>query len=304
MVKHNLNSSKLVVALCLTIVLFTLSLFTKPQEVQPTAVETGEGITLQPPTFLKAAHAQDSTQVDFSFLIEEAGITAYTNLNQKLDLTIFEARFKNIRQQTDQFVYGIVTAPGYEKLTEFDETADVQVFLHSDGWIIAYLSRWQTAAEMFDWVNYEKQRLTGTLLENVVRQMALDMGVNDFNIGYYDFRYPEATQIMLVAERVDYEQQEDSFEITIPRELAVYESSWSHAGFTTSYYPATCKLNDQELVAARSLSGGKWVLLTGELVKAKFPPGATHKLVANAGSNHDSILSYCGIAIVYKEAAK
>lgn len=303
MMKRNLNSSKLVAALCLAVLLLILSLFTKPQEVQPAAGETGGGLALQPPAFLKAAHAQDSTQVDFSFLIQEAGVTAYTHLNQKLDLTILEARFKNIRQQTDQFMYGIVTAPGYEKLTEFDETADVQVFLHSDGWIIAYLSRWQTAAEMFDWVNYEKQRLTGTLLENVVRQMALDMGVNDFNVGYYDFRYPEATQIMLVAERVDWEQKEGSFEISIPRELAVYESSWSLAGFGTNLRPGTCKLNEQELGAVQS-SISKWGLFTDELVKAKFPPGTTHKLTVNAADNYQEALGYCGIAIVYKEVMK
>ncbi len=97
-------------------------------------------MALQPPAFLKSARAQDSAQVDFEFILEEAGVTAYTNLNQELDLTSLEARFKTIRQQTDEFIIGIVTAPGYEKLTEFDETADVQVFLHRDGWIVAYLS--------------------------------------------------------------------------------------------------------------------------------------------------------------------
>jgi hypothetical protein len=302
--KHTGYILKFALALCVAILLFALTLLAKSEKTQTAEVQSEEGMVLQSPAFLKSAHAAGLAQADFEFILDEAGITAYTNLNQELDLTILEARFRTIRQQTDEFILGIITAPGYEKLSEFDENVDVQVFLHRDGWIVAYLSRWQTAAEIFDWVNYEKQRLTGTLIENVVRQLALDIGVNDFNVGYYDFRYPEATQIMLVAERVDYEQPEGSFEITIPRELTTYETSWSHAGFDTAYVSATtCKLNDKLLGAAIS-SRDKWLILTDQIIKSQLLPGTTHRLFVGGTSSTLKTLSYCGLAIVYKEATK
>ena len=107
-------------------------------------------------------------------------------------------------------------------MPEFGESAEVQVFLHRDGWIIAYLTRYQNASALFDWVNYDKKRLKdSTLIENVVRMLALDSGVADSTISYYDFRSLEATTLMLAADHSDANKQTESFEINIPRQLTV-----------------------------------------------------------------------------------
>lgn len=194
-----------------------------------------------------------------------------------------------------------MTAPGYERLTEFDEDAEVQVFLHHDGWIVAYLTRHQTASALFDWVNYEEKRLTSTIIESVVELLALDSGVDDFKVDYYDFRYPDATNLMLVADHADADRPNESFEIIIPRQITVYESFWSSAqfGIRTYYnsrYPGECVLNDEKL-ASLDPGGERWRLWSGELTKAKLPPDTNHKLSVSA----DNRSSYCGIAIVYRE---
>lgn len=223
--KHIRYILKFVVALCVAIALLTLTMSAKP-EVQPAADQTDGGMALQLPAFLKSVYAQDSTQTDFNFLLDEAGVAAYTKLDQELDLENLKTSFKTIGRQTDQFISGIVVAPGYEKLPKFGENAEIQVFLHRDGWIVAYLTRYQTAAALFDWVNYDEKRLkNSTLLENVVRKLAEDTNVVDINVTYYDFRNPKATNLMLVSDHIEAINTRESFEINIPRELTVYEST-------------------------------------------------------------------------------
>ncbi len=179
--------------------------------------------------------------------------------------------------------------------------------MHHDGWIVAYLTKWQLASALFDWVNYEEKGLkNSTLLENVIRLLAEDLGISDFNVSYYDFRHPEATNLMLTADHANENIPEESFTINIPRQLTVYESSWSSAQFsvviasgTYNRSPGSCILNE-ELLASHNPGGERWGLWSGELTKAKFSPDTDHKLSVTGRGKR----SYCGIAIVYQEAAK
>ena len=107
MMKHTQTTLKVALALCVALLLFALTLLAKPEQVQPAAVETGGGITLQPPAFLKSALAQDSAQVDFGFLLEEAGVTAYTKLNQELDLTNLDRALKPLRNKPINSLAGL-----------------------------------------------------------------------------------------------------------------------------------------------------------------------------------------------------
>ena len=286
------------------IVLFFASVAGAPQQQGGSVAQTGPGLALQLPAFVESAHAAPLELSEFSLVVEEAGITAYTKLDQELDLGTLESRFKTIRQQTDQLISGIVVAPGYENLTELDETAEVQVFLHHDGWIIAYLTRWQPASALIDWVNYDEQRLTSTLIENVVRTLVLDVGAPGATISYYDFRYPEATNLVLAADRADAITQGDSFEITIPRNLTIYESSWAHAKYSASNNPSSCSIDDKEL---SSVNPGpeKWGFTVGESAQTNFSPDTVHRLALGMEwFNASSSRIYCGIAVVYQEAAQ
>jgi hypothetical protein len=302
--KYIPHTGKIIVACATAIALFGIAQLVATQSVQPAAEQIGGGMMLQPPAFLKSARAADDPeQVEFSLVVEEAGVTAYAKLDQEIDLGALESRFKTIRQQTDLFISGIVTAPGYEDLSELDEIAEVQVFLHHDGWIIAYLTRWQPASALVDWVNYDEQRLTSTLIENVVRTLALDVGVPGATIAYYDFRYPEATNLVLAADRADVSTGGDSFEITIPRKLTVYETSWAHAKFSGSYYASSCSLDGEELSAVNP-GAEIWGFTTGEFAQADFSPDTTHTLALSMNWYHSGANRiYCGIAVVYREAA-
>jgi hypothetical protein len=307
--KYTQTILRFAVALCLAIVLLGVTLWINPWQAPRPSAQSGQGMALRPPAFLKAAYAQDSTSIDFGFILNEAGVTAYTKLDQELDLALLESRFKSIRQQTNQFISGIIVAPGYEKLTEFDENVEVQVFLHSDGWILAYLTRWQPASALFDWVNYDEKRLNGsTLTENVVRMLTADLGISNYNIYYYDFRYPKANNLMLVADRVDVEHSGESFSITVPRGLTIYDSSWSlgafESGHNSSSSSSGCNINEEQLGTIRT-PYSKWGLVSGELSKAIFKLDINHTLaVWLTGYPTNVTRAYCGLAIVYQEATQ
>lgn len=307
---------KLIVALLIAVMLVTLTPPANPkqQESQATS-QIEQGTALRPPAFVQSVYAADSTaaitdttQVDFKFLLKEAGIAAYTKLDPPLDLASLQPRFKTIRQQTDQFISGIMIAPGYEKVPELGENAEVQVFLHNDGWIVAYLTKWQLASALIDWVNYDQNRLTSTLIESVVRSLALDAGASGFTVSYYDFRYPQATNLMLVATHAEQNVWVNSFQITVPRGLTLYETTWAHAKFFGSNHPSVCLLDD-DVFNRVNPDGERWGFTTGEFVPTKFSLDKAHKLslgmdVDWGGGDMGKIRVYCGIAIVYREATQ
>lgn len=296
--KHVLQVGKLV-AWGTVIALCGLSLLANFRSIQ-SADQTDGGLALQLPAFLKPAYAADTTPVDFSFLLKEAGITAYTKLDEPLDLTTMEPLFKTIGRQTDEFISGIVVVPDYENLSELGEKSEVQVFLHKDGWIVAYLTKWQRASEIFDWVHYDEKRLKdSTLIENMVRTIAKEAEIPDVAVSYYDFRNPEATNLLLAAIHVDSTKAYAAFEMNIPLKLAVYESTWSQSTFNAPV--AVCALDGQRL---NTFDFAQWSLATGELLKDKFAQGKTHKFDISLNPSDPSNRNFCGLAVVYKEVTK
>lgn len=303
--KHVLHAGKIVVW-CAIIALCGLSLLVNFRSIQ-SAQQAGGGLSLQPPAFLKSVHAADSTAaitatipVDFSFLVKEAGITAYTKLNKPLDLETLAPLFKTKGRQTADFISGIVTAPDYETAPKYEEKAEVQVFVHKDGWILAYLTKWQRGAELFDWVHYDDKRLkNSTLIENVVRYLAENAGASDVAVSYYDFRYPDATNLLLIASHADTTNPQKDFEVNVPLKLTVYESSWSHNGIRL--YGSNCKLDDKDI---SYFSRTDFQFGTNEFTKDTFPQGKTHYFSAILSAEDSQARTYCGVAIVYKEVAK
>lgn len=72
---------KLITVLSIVIMLLVLTLLVETEKVPPAEQPIGGGISLHPPAFIESAHASALAQTDMNFLLEEAGITAYTKLN-------------------------------------------------------------------------------------------------------------------------------------------------------------------------------------------------------------------------------
>lgn len=73
-----------------------------------------------------------SPRAGTSFLEEEAGISAYTNVGEAINLGNAKTAFGTIEYETSDYIIGSVPLPDYA------ETEDVHAYVHKDGWVVAY----------------------------------------------------------------------------------------------------------------------------------------------------------------------
>ena len=163
---------------------------------------------------LKAMAAEDTT-----FLEEEAGISAYTNVGA-VDLAKAKTAYRTVERETDEYILGSVALEGYE------ETEDVHVYVSKEGWMVAYYLKDEPAIKIMDWKGYGGGEITTTKLETGLLLMCDIIGKPLPDVKYYDFRYPEANKLMIVADAQDREGT-DTFDIKIPSDVTVYERTWS-----------------------------------------------------------------------------
>lgn len=207
----------------------------------------GKGvISLMPPPFIEVAGAAEAAggggaaTAGTSFLEEEAGISAYVNVGQEIDLEKAKTAFKSIETANESYIIGEIDIPG------LPEDVDPHAYVHKDGWIVAYYSKYAPASKTMQWVGYDGGTITTTTLADAIHQICTAIQVSytpvKGNIEYYDFEYPDANRMMLITDMVT-GGYSDSFNLTIPLELEyqLYEGSWSHYFFKhyssySSYY--------------------------------------------------------------------
>jgi hypothetical protein len=162
------------------------------------------------------AFAQEGEE---SFLDKEAGIAAYTNLGQGVNLAKAKTAFRIVEKETDTYVVGSVPVLGYEEET----TEDVHCFVHKDGWIVAYYLRDEPTSKIMYWKNWDGKRISTKIEEGLASVSNIIMGTVVTDVKYYHFKYPSANRLMMIADR-------DSFNITVPGELVVHERTYSVTG--------------------------------------------------------------------------
>jgi len=163
------------------------------------------------------------------FLEEEAGISAYVNVGQEIDLEKAETAFKSIETVNDSYIIGEVDLPG------LPEDVNPQAYVHEDGWIVTYYSNYQPASKIMEWYEYDGGVITTTTLADAIHQICDEIEVQYAiirdDIKYYNFEYPNANRLMLITDMYD------SFSLTVPVECWVYEGSWSHYFSVSSPHP-------------------------------------------------------------------
>ena len=241
-------------------------------------------LALKVPSLVKVANAQD----DIPSIASEAGISAYFQANAPLNLERVKNLYRILEDETPNYLIGSVPVANY------GESEDVHLYAHTNGFIMAYYFKDDPVAKIIDWRAYDTAGNTiPTKLESVLAAVAgaANVPFEANNLSYYDFRYPEATDLMLVA---DYgEENNDSFEITLPGTFVYYERS---VYYTESYGPVcnnTCYLNDNEILYTTTY--GKWNNHYFSLKESQLLPDTANVFRAvNSGS-------YTGVAIVYKK---
>lgn len=245
-------------------------------------------LTLKAPPFVSVAKAADAAVT--STISDEAGISAYFQTPSPITLSSVRGKFRTIELETTDYIIGSVP------LKDYPESYDVHVYIHKDGWVLAYYLKQDPASKIIDWRAYDTNGATAitTNLENAISTIVNALGVSLTTATYYDFRYPNATRLMLIAE-AQAGQSNDAFQINLPEAFVVFERSWSFGGNCReqNYY-----LDD---ILIKHLSTDCFNLQTSEgvLLVSQLIPNQFHTIKID--SDYFSSKSYGGLALVYKE---
>jgi hypothetical protein len=149
-----------------------------------------------------------------SFLDQEAGMSAYTEVGSTINLSNARNAFRTVERENSDWLIGSVPVPDHP------EVEDAHVFVHKDGWIIAYYKRGSPVAKVVHW---DAHASPGEhKLQQALSTVAAQSGVPVLNVGFYDFEFPTATEWLLIID------SNDSFDLTIPSQYVVFERSYSH----------------------------------------------------------------------------
>ena len=229
-----------------------------------------------------------------NFLEEEAGISAYVNVGRGIDLDEARKALIGISSEGDSYLIGNVELEGLPE-EEFP-----LVYIHKDGWILAYYTKYAPASRIMQWQGYDGGAVTTTTLEDAITKICPYIGVNYLqiqgSIKFYDFKYPNATTLILVADVID-EEGTDTFNFEIPFNVTLYEASWSHYvySFSSYSYGASNTKIDNTTVSTFYAASTKGFLASGYYEKANLIAGMKHTV----SIYRNSCTSWVGVAVVF-----
>jgi hypothetical protein len=242
--------------------------------------------------FIKPAFAQSMSTAP-TFLDEEAGISLYVNISQSIDLAVAKTVYRALEKETADYIVGSIALPG------LSENEDVHCFVHEDGWIVTYYLKGEPVSKIVDWNLWSQDKLTKNKLQVGLEQMTNALGKVVTDVKYYHFQYPNANKCMIILETL-VGSGEDSFNVTIPNDLTIYERSWSHYAEKTAYYGTHYSYFKIDGNTIDSISGvSDPVTKRGTLTVAQLIPGAAH-IVSVSGELGSSLYGVC-VALAYQE---
>ena len=260
----------------------------------------GEGvISLVAPPFIGVAGASESEvsgmREGANFLEEEAGISAYTNVGMEIDLEKAKGVYRTIEVEKENYTIGSVSLPGYA------ESEDVHVYVHKDGWIVAYYLVDEPIAKIIDYQNYKENGDVTFKLDTALGRMCDGVGLPLFYTTFYDFRYPNANKLMITVDG-QWVEGWDTFDIRIPSDVRVYDRSYYHWSWDSE--GSTFRLDGTD-ISGLGPCGDCWLARYGKLTPSQLMPNAFHtiSLWHDEDYYHDTYGHACvAIVLAYREA--
>jgi len=243
----------------------------------------GHTYLLVSPAFAQSASSETT------FLEEESGMTIYVDVGRSLDLEVAKTVYRTIEKETANYTVGSIA------LDDLPESEDVHCFVHKDGWIVVYYLKAEPIGKIIDWNYWSGGKLTKNKLEVGLEKMANALGASVTGAKYYHFQYPYANKCMIIIETL-LGYGEDSFNITIPGEFAVYERSWSHYAEYLGYQGVSYFKIDGSIINSITIAGQTKY---GQLTAAQLSPNVVH-IVSVSGSYTDKLYGVC-VALAYQE---
>lgn len=254
----------------LSIVAVITGLMFIPGPISSTAssTDTGQTLRLEAPPFVRTAYAQAGPNaLDVgAYLDQEAGISAYYKSPDAITLSQVRGAFRTIETETADYIIGSVAVPNYP-----EEKYDAHVYVHTTGWILAYYLRPDPVSKIID---LRGQTINTTKLKSVVSAVASAAGAPFTDVTYYDFRYPNATNMLFVAENPS---NGYDFTIQLPSSYGYFERGW--AVITLGGYYAYFTLDGANLYYnSNAPSGGMWF---GTISASQLLPDTPHTITVD-----------------------
>ena len=225
---------------------------------------------LQRPPFVSSAKAAPDIAAK---LDEEAGISAYYKAPNTINLSQVRSAFRTIEIETGDYIIGSFPITGYP------EHFDAHVYVHKDGWILAYYLRSNPVSKIVD---VRARTLNTTNLRTAVEMVATTAGVPFMDVSYYDFRYPNATNMLLVAED---NSNGNDFTIKIPSSYSYFERAWAAANSCST---DVFVLNGTSLYNSKTWGGNN--IYYGAINPSQLLPDTTHTVSLYYGCDGYAVL--------------
>ena len=183
-----------------------------------------------------------------NFPVDKAGIAAYVKLDVPADqmykvLTDALSYYSN-KETPETNQYYVIGVMKIEDKVQIGSPNQNKVwfeyphlYIGLDGWMVAYYLKDEEPSRIMQWEGYTPGSITTTTLKEAIDEMCQDLGVNySGEPKYYDFAYPQATKMTLVAETAPGGKNagSNSFSVTIPGTL--YQASYMtfmHCGYSS-----------------------------------------------------------------------
>jgi hypothetical protein len=233
-------------------------------------------LALQAPPFIEAAESVAAPAEVAALLSSEAGISAYVQTAGPITLSSVRGVYRTIEAETADYIIGSVAIPDHP------EHFDVHVYVHKDGWIMAYYLQSETTSKI---VNVMGSTISTTKLETAVSIVGSAAGQAVAGLRYYDFRYPNATHMLIVAE--DHLDGRD-FTITLPTEFAYYDRSFA---VYNSYNYTDFWINEVQVPRAYI----QFNMSYGQIPASQLLAGIPHNIRLNG-----SYYPYGALVIIYR----
>jgi hypothetical protein len=221
------------------------------------------------------------------FPADEAGISAYVNAMDSVNLNDAKGAFASIERETSDYIIGTVA------LSLHTEEEYPHVYVSTDGWVVAYYPNDRPSSWMLPWADYAGGEISSTTLSKAVGIVATAVGGTADGLKYYDFRYPDASKMMIILESTT---GTNFFKVTVPTTFSTYAVDWSHYASTdSSYYHGSSNVYLDGGSSFSYLGGGtNWAY--GSLL-GQFDNGVEHEIKLTAYKGTGRI----GLVLEYAE---
>ena len=154
------------------------------------------------------------------FPADEAGISAYVHAKSSVNLNDAKPAFATIERETDDYIIGTVA------LSKHTEEQYPHVYVSTDGWVVAYYPKERPSGWILPWADYSGGEISSTTLSKAAGIVCTQIGGTTTGLKYYDFRYEDASKMMIIVESK--RNGANFFKVTIPTSFATYAVDWSH----------------------------------------------------------------------------